>query len=345
MAIKGICFTVHDSAYWPNFNLNYQIFQRTYPGWKATFYMDRWASQSGTVKSQMLAAQANGIEIGNSTEVVADTYLQTHTAQQFYDNILAVNAADMVAGGITPPTSFALDTGVGSRALINTILAQGGSTRLVFKACSGIFPNQTQGNGYYKNIFAQGGGGLAKYDFSIDAQKATHDETYFLEQLAYCKANNDVIIHVGHDLRLAYTTDNGLDMLFSTVHKLSRYCACNGMSFYTVNDLLNAGIVGTESALPYLINIAVSGTFSSGNNLTATYTFTQDNDVAESTSTFQWYRANDAIGTGAAAIGGATALIYTLTGSDTGKYVRLGITPKTASQTGNEAFTKWFAIS
>lgn len=337
--MKGICLTFHDSAIWNFFNTAYPIFQRSYPNWKGTYYMDRWATQTATVKNQMIAAQAAGIEIGNSTEQTASTYLATNTEQEFYDNIVAKNASDMVAGGIAAPTSFTLNTGEGPRTLIDLILAQGGSTALVFKKTGGILNSVGNGNGFYRNIY----GGIARLDGNIDVQRSSFNEDYLISQLAYCKANNDVIIYACHAVEVSAT--QSLTTLYSTLHKLSRYCMCNGLSFYTVNDLINAGFVGTESAKPYSSLIVVSGTQSVGNALTAVVTYADEDDTAQSGSTYQWYRADDANGTNAAAIGGATALAYTLVAGDSGKYVRFGWIPRTASQTGYETFTKWYAIA
>lgn len=340
----GICFQFYDSAYWSFFNTAYPIFQNAFPNWKATFYMDNWASTSGTIQAQMLAAQAAGIEIGNSTDQITSSYLVSNTEQQYYDNLVAANAADMVAGGIISPTSFALNTGEAPRSLINLILAQGGDTVLVFKKTGGIFTNPQEANGYYKNLYSQGGGAVGRVDANIDIQRYCYDENFFIDQLDYCKANNDVVIWAGHALQPV--ANQALSALYSTIQKLSRYCVCNGMTFYTVNDLINEGFVGVERTIPYVSLIIITGTQSSGNNLTATYTYAQETDVAQSGTTFQWYRADDANGTNAAAIAGATALVYTLTGSDISKYVRIGIIPKAVGgQTGYETFSKWLAIS
>ena len=44
-------------------------------------------------------------------------------------------------------------------------------------------------------------------------------------------------------------------------------------------------------------NVSVTGTTSVGNVLTADYTYTDNEGDLEGTSTFQWYRADDAAGT------------------------------------------------
>ncbi|WP_343529572.1 hypothetical protein [Yokenella regensburgei] len=63
-----------------------------------------------------------------------------------------------------------------------------------------------------------------------------------------------------------------------------------------------------------------------GTALTATYTY-NGNATIPDLSRFQWYRADDANGTGKAAITGATAKTYTPTAEDAGKWLIIDITP------------------
>lgn len=343
--MKGIVFTSYDSGNWSYFNTAYQIFQKTFPNWKATFYMDAWAGLSAPVKAQVLTAQSAGIEIANhsTTSTPSATYLATHTEEEYYtDEVLAQQNA-MIADGITPPTSFAYPAGEGRRSLSNLILSKGIAIKLVNNKTCGIFSNPAYSKGYYKSIFAQGLGAIGHEDINSDSERSTFDLDYIISQLDYCKANNDVYIHSGH--AFSPTLVGPLTNLYTTISKLSKYVACNGMSFYTMNDLIQAGFVGSERGIPSVSVIIVTGTQSVGNNLTATYTYQEDSNATESGTTFQWYRADDAQGTNAVAIGGATSLVYTLVAGDSGKYVRIGITPKTATQTGYETFSKWFAIA
>lgn len=343
----GICFTFYDAARWSLFNTYYPIIQRAYPGWKATYFMDEWDTLSAGTKTQILTAQTAGIELGNH-QLDSDTpasYLATHTNQEFYDNMVEAQQDLMIADGITPPVSFAYSGGEAPRTLSNLILSEASAIRIVMHKTAGIFSNANQSKGYYKSMFSQGNGAIGYEDINSDSERLTFDLDYIIAQLDYCKANRDVYIHSGHSLSATLLTPPALTQLYSTVQKISRYCACQGLEFYTMSDLVDAGFVGTERQFPSVSVINISGTQSSGNNLTATYTYQDSDDTAESGTTFQWYRADDATGTNSAAIGGATSLVYTLTGSDTSKYVRIGITPKAVGQTGYETFSKWLAIS
>lgn len=345
----GIAFTFYDSFRWSGFNSYYPEMQKVYPNWKATFFADKWPTLSSTVKNQMLAAQSAGIQIGNHQylSTPATTYLSTHTQEEFWTNMVELQQTNMIASGITPPTVFAVAGGGGMppRTLYNLIISKGSAIKLVMCYGGGIYSNPAKSHGYYKSFFTEGLGGIGHLDTNSDSERASFDLDYIISQLDYCKANNDVYIHSGHTVQATPVSPAGLTNLHSTIQKLSHYIVQKKMAYYTMNDLIDAGFIGSENALPNVFINSLTGTFSSGNNLTASYIYHQDTDIAESGTTFQWYRADDAQGTNAAAIAGATSLVYTLVAGDSGKYVRIGITPRTASETGYETFTKWYAIS
>jgi hypothetical protein len=89
----------------------------------------------------------------------------------------------------------------------------------------------------------------------------------------------------------------------------------------------------TGNAAPVVINTAITGTVQVPEELTATYTYSDAENNAESGTTFQWYKANDGAGSGETVITGATALAYTIQAVDEFKYIRIGITPKSAAGT------------
>ncbi|WP_343529573.1 hypothetical protein [Yokenella regensburgei] len=82
---------------------------------------------------------------------------------------------------------------------------------------------------------------------------------------------------------------------------------------------------GTPEGLPTVTNVNVPDPVI-GTALTATYTY-NGNATIPDLSRFQWYRADDANGTGKAAITGATAKTYTPTAEDAGKWLIIDITP------------------
>ncbi|HZX26487.1 MAG TPA: DUF4347 domain-containing protein, partial [Telluria sp.] len=90
---------------------------------------------------------------------------------------------------------------------------------------------------------------------------------------------------------------------------------------------------------------AISGTQTVGNGLSATTGTWSDADADSLSYTYQWYRADDSSGTNAAAIGGATGSIYTLTTSDAHKYVRVVVTANDGNSHTPTANSSWTAVS
>ncbi len=76
---------------------------------------------------------------------------------------------------------------------------------------------------------------------------------------------------------------------------------------------------------------AVTGTATVGNALSASTGTWTDADNNTLTYSYQWYRATDAAGTGAAAISGATSASYTLTTADAHKFVKVVVTANDAN--------------
>ena len=76
--------------------------------------------------------------------------------------------------------------------------------------------------------------------------------------------------------------------------------------------------------------------------LEGSYTYFDQNDDSESGTTFQWYRADDAVGTSKVAINGATAQDYTVVNDDNGKYVSFEVTPNDGSLTGTAEESAYF---
>jgi len=95
----------------------------------------------------------------------------------------------------------------------------------------------------------------------------------------------------------------------------------------------------TSNTVPTAINLAVNGTLNVAETLTAEYSYKDADSDVEGTSSYQWYRADDALGTNEIAIPAASSLNYTLTINDIGKYISFGVTPiaLTGALTGLEA--------
>lgn len=69
------------------------------------------------------------------------------------------------------------------------------------------------------------------------------------------------------------------------------------------------------------------------NTIKGEYTYEDGNGNIEGTSTYRWYRADNAAGNNKIAITGANSRIYQLTGNEDGKYIFFEVTPKNNSGT------------
>ncbi len=95
---------------------------------------------------------------------------------------------------------------------------------------------------------------------------------------------------------------------------------------------------------PIATSVGVSGSsFDVGISLTATYTYQDSEGDPEGSSTYQWYQANDALGTNSTIISGATSLNYVPQVSDIGKYIAFSVIPiaTTGTLLGVEAFSSY----
>lgn len=89
----------------------------------------------------------------------------------------------------------------------------------------------------------------------------------------------------------------------------------------------------TGNASPTATALSISGDTRGNATLTSVYTYTDPESDPESGTTFQWYVANDATGTGAVAIPGATAKTYVVADDYLGKFIAVGITAKASAGT------------
>ena len=93
----------------------------------------------------------------------------------------------------------------------------------------------------------------------------------------------------------------------------------------------SAQIVSSSEEFPTASNVAFTGVLTSGQLLTATYTYSDSDGDLEGASTYQWFAADDAAGTNAVEIVGATDLTYTLTENEVGKHIAFQVTPVAAT--------------
>ncbi len=109
---------------------------------------------------------------------------------------------------------------------------------------------------------------------------------------------------------------------------------------FTVNDgALTSAVVSRQINItavndaPVAGTVTFTGTMIPGSTLTGSYLYSDAEGDPEGTSTFRWYRADNASGTNEVAITGATARTYILVSADAGKYVSFQVTPAASSGT------------
>jgi hypothetical protein len=97
------------------------------------------------------------------------------------------------------------------------------------------------------------------------------------------------------------------------------------------------------NARPVASGILAYGTTRSGLTLSAIYSYSDAESNNESGTTFQWYKADNASGSGIIAIPGATQSSYLLVDGDTLKYIRVTITPGASwgATPGNAVNSNW----
>lgn len=80
-------------------------------------------------------------------------------------------------------------------------------------------------------------------------------------------------------------------------------------------------VAGYTSTAPEIVSYSITGQLMKGRTLTYVHFFRDIDGTSEGATTYQWWRANDAIGTGAVAISGATSATYVLQTADNTKWV------------------------
>lgn len=117
---------------------------------------------------------------------------------------------------------------------------------------------------------------------------------------------------------------------------------------YAINSLgIGYGEVvsfNTTNSVPKIDSINVTGSLAVDSILTATYFYSDFENDPDSATSYQWYNSVDTTGTTDMPIAGANASVYTITLTDTLKYIRVGVTPfsSTGASPGRELRSAWF---
>ncbi|RZM06549.1 MAG: hypothetical protein EOO88_53220, partial [Pedobacter sp.] len=89
----------------------------------------------------------------------------------------------------------------------------------------------------------------------------------------------------------------------------------------------------TGNAGPVATNVTIEGTPEVSKTLTANYTYNDAEQNPEGATQFQWFVATSTSGTGEVAIVGATAKAFVIKEAQSGKFLRVSVTPKATAGT------------
>ncbi len=94
--------------------------------------------------------------------------------------------------------------------------------------------------------------------------------------------------------------------------------------------------VPVPNSPPTVSNVSIAGYAMASVTLRGNYDYSDTNGDAESGSSYQWYRADDAAGSNNTALNGATANSYTVLSTDEANYLQFCVTPSDGEDSGNE---------
>ncbi len=136
---------------------------------------------------------------------------------------------------------------------------------------------------------------------------------------------------------LSTLTSASYDYNFEDVHQ-DRYISVGvtpvALTGYTTgNEVMSGSTLLVHNDPPVITGLTIKGTLENGQTLRLEYTYTDTENDAEATNTYQWYR--DDVST---PISGATGSTYKLTIADVGHTIGVVVTPKavTGYSTGSE---------
>ena len=128
------------------------------------------------------------------------------------------------------------------------------------------------------------------------------------------------------DEYILQSTDEGKYICFEVTP-----VALTGIAQGTAVKSTWAGAVVPAEAAPTATVQPITGTLQVGATLTGHYTYSDVNGDLEGTSTYKWYRSDDAAGLNKTEIAEATTKTYVLTSADEGKYISFEVTPVAAT--------------
>jgi hypothetical protein len=87
----------------------------------------------------------------------------------------------------------------------------------------------------------------------------------------------------------------------------------------------------TGNQSPLVTELSITGTIEVNKTISVTYKYSDAENDPQGATSFQWYQADDASGTGEKEIAGATSSSLTIQDAQNGKYLRVSVKPKATS--------------
>jgi len=256
-----------------------------------------------------LSDTANGAEVGTPT-TSGNTYTYKYEDDGKYINVKVKTKAS---------TGFAQSGETVGSALVQNCPPQ----------VTGVTANGdlTFGTGYTQTFTA----GYSYYDKEGNAEKPSAVKYQWLQ----VSPTGDVTM-LGKTATQPFTYTDAIDGSY-----LGLSVSTQASTGFAQSDA-TAGLWLLQNCPPQVGNVRVAGTLTTGQVVRAEYSYYDKEGNAEGSPTYQWYRANNASGTGATLLSGITAASYTLQAADKTFYVGVRVIPKaTKGYSTGTAVTGW----
>ncbi|MGE5702045.1 MAG: PQQ-binding-like beta-propeller repeat protein [Clostridia bacterium] len=144
-------------------------------------------------------------------------------------------------------------------------------------------------------------------------------------------SNGNVFVGSNSGKLFAFDRNGALIWDFAMGRSLSSPAIAADGTIYIGDNNKNILALTTFNVAPTASDVTITGTFLVNQTLTGSYTYTDQDGDSEGASTFTWYTANDASGTGKTVIAGETSKTLLLTPELENMYIMFEVTPVAGS--------------
>ncbi|MFY0685448.1 MAG: hypothetical protein JXR20_12930, partial [Balneola sp.] len=211
------------------------------------------------------------------------------------------------------------------------------------------------GAGTLELILGDGYGGTVLATESIQITSSLGEKTYSFSNPANVTSGTTYTIRVNIPgapaNSTAFSAQVGAGYPHGILYQASAFASADlffklFVSTGTINSLSNSipSIDETYAITnpPIASNVAISGDFEVGEELTGGYDYFDSKSNPESGTSYKWYRSDNSEGANKTVIPGATDTLYTVVSADETKYVSFEVTPSNGTATGNPIESSYF---